>query len=74
MWADSRKKSAYVRLDGGEIVKAIETWCSVRENKVYNHSNKAQEDREWTREGCCVGIGTKRIWQELYDLNKKNKK
>ena len=44
MWADSRKKSAYVRLDGGEIVKAIETWCSVRENKVYNHSNKAQED------------------------------
>ena len=43
MLADLRKKSTYVSLDGEEIVNVveIETWHSVRENKIYHNSNKA---------------------------------
>ena len=77
MWGDLRKKSAYERLDGEEIVRVKDmNIVSVRENKVNHNSNKAQEDNEMdqTREGLCVGIGTTIIWQEIYDLNKKNKK
>ena len=44
MWTDLRKKSAYGRLDGGEILRGIVTWFSVRENKDYNNSKKSQED------------------------------
>ena len=60
MWGDLRKKSAYERLDGEEIVRVKDmNIVSVRENKVNHNSNKAQEDGKliMTRERCCVGIG-----------------
>ena len=45
------------------------------ENEVNHNSNKAQEDNEMDQDQgrVLVGIGTTIIWQEIHDLDKKNK-